>query len=649
MASGGTGSLENQVVRNNLSDQPFNKGNEFSNNYITTSSSFVDPSNYDFTLTAGSPAIDYGMEIPGITDGYVGVAPDVGAYEFGGEYWMPGTNTMMPDLSEVYNYSKLPETPKILVGEFILCEGQDSVVYTIEPVIGATSYEWTLPDGVTGTSSTNSIAVKIDTSFTQGNISVKGINNTGSGAQIERQIIVKGDSDNDGVCDKFDICEGNDTVDTDSDGVPDACDICSNGDDSDDNDHDGTPDSCDMNCSPIVFETEDILSYDAGSQDMGSAQLLDSTTIKLYNNAWKAIELKDGYISSSTILEFDFKSDAQGEEHGIGFDSDLILTNNLRFKLYGTQDVSAYSFTNFNNYSGTEYKHYVIPVGEYLTGSYTYLTFISDHDASPMNGTSYFKNLKIYDGSCNTILFDDIPEKAFGDPDFELSATNTLGLDVTFQSSDTNVIKIAGTTASVIAIGEATITVSQDGDGNYESAVPVSQIVTVVKADQSITFDSIPVKVLGDDPFTLTATSTSGLPVTFISGDNTVATISGDTVTIIGVGTTNITAQQAGNNNYNAAPDVSKELSVRLTNVDLTNDQNIVINPNPVDNYLMVTLKEPVNEGIISFYSADGKLVLRNKLEGNSFTIDISSFQPGIYIVKIGLNEGEFVKQIIKK
>ncbi len=36
------------------------------------------------------------------------------------------------------------------------------------------------------------------------------------------------DSDNDSVCDNFDICEGNDLLDSDNDGIPDACDACPN-------------------------------------------------------------------------------------------------------------------------------------------------------------------------------------------------------------------------------------------------------------------------------------------------------------------------------------------------------------------------------------------------------------------------------------
>src|SRR5690606_6958033 len=50
----------------------------------------VDPARCDFRPAADSPLVDAGVEIPGITDGYHGAAPDIGAYEFGGELWIPG-------------------------------------------------------------------------------------------------------------------------------------------------------------------------------------------------------------------------------------------------------------------------------------------------------------------------------------------------------------------------------------------------------------------------------------------------------------------------------------------------------------------------------------------------------------------------------
>jgi len=59
------------------------KGPELSHNGAYAIGQFAMPS-------PGSRAIDAGMVIPGVTDGFVGQAPDIGAYEAGGEAWVPG-------------------------------------------------------------------------------------------------------------------------------------------------------------------------------------------------------------------------------------------------------------------------------------------------------------------------------------------------------------------------------------------------------------------------------------------------------------------------------------------------------------------------------------------------------------------------------
>ena len=50
----------------------------------------IDPENYDFRPHPDSSLVDAGMIVEGITDGYLGEAPDIGAYENGGEMWVPG-------------------------------------------------------------------------------------------------------------------------------------------------------------------------------------------------------------------------------------------------------------------------------------------------------------------------------------------------------------------------------------------------------------------------------------------------------------------------------------------------------------------------------------------------------------------------------
>jgi hypothetical protein len=60
------------------------------NNCFDKDPKMVDAAKRDFTLQPDSPCIDVGIEIPGVTDGFKGKAPEIGAYEYGGEKWVPG-------------------------------------------------------------------------------------------------------------------------------------------------------------------------------------------------------------------------------------------------------------------------------------------------------------------------------------------------------------------------------------------------------------------------------------------------------------------------------------------------------------------------------------------------------------------------------
>ncbi len=101
------------------------------------------------------------------------------------------------------------------------------------------------------------------------------------------------------------------------------------------------------------------------------------------------------------------------------------------------------------------------------------------------------------------------------------------------------------------------------GLGNYAISY-VAGTLTLAKAAQVIAFDSCPLprKAVGQAPFDLTATATSGLPATFASSAPAVATVTGATVSMVSLGTTTITASQAGDANWEPAVPVSCDLMV---------------------------------------------------------------------------------------
>lgn len=157
----------------------------------------------------------------------------------------------------------------------------------------------------------------------------------------------------------------------------------------------------------------------------------------------------------------------------------------------------------------------------------------------------------INEGDPQSITFDALADRTFDDDPFELTATASSGLAVSYSSSNTAVATITGSTVTVIGVGQTTITASQAGGSGFEAAADVTQTLTVNRASQTITFDEIPDQVFGADPITLSASASSGLGVSFsVSGP---ATLSGSTLTLTGVGQVTVTANQSGNGNYLAA------------------------------------------------------------------------------------------------
>lgn len=91
----------------------------------------------------------------------------------------------------------------------------------------------------------------------------------------------------------------------------------------------------------------------------------------------------------------------------------------------------------------------------------------------------------------------------------------------------------------------ATLATGTDTSGNAVTATPTAgSTFSVVKSSQTITFPPLAPRLMGDAPFALTATVSSGRPISYSSSRPDVATVSGTTVTITGVGTTTITASQ---------------------------------------------------------------------------------------------------------
>src|SRR5260370_12777048 len=86
---------------------------------------------------------------------------------------------------------------------------------------------------------------------------------------------------------------------------------------------------------------------------------------------------------------------------------------------------------------------------------------------------------------------------------------------------------------------------------------------------QTITFGTAPSLAVGTTG-TVSATASSGLAVTFTSSTPTICAISGSTVRGVAAGTCTIAANQAGNGTYNAAPQVTQNITVGRSSQTIT-------------------------------------------------------------------------------
>ena len=76
----------------------------------------------------------------------------------------------------------LPDAAGVITGNVIICKG-GTETYSVQDIKGATSYIWTFPSGLVGSSNTNTITVSVGNSALSGIIKVKGRNIYGDGTE----------------------------------------------------------------------------------------------------------------------------------------------------------------------------------------------------------------------------------------------------------------------------------------------------------------------------------------------------------------------------------------------------------------------------------------------------------------------------------
>lgn len=158
--------------------------------------------------------------------------------------------------------------------------------------------------------------------------------------------------------------------------------------------------------------------------------------------------------------------------------------------------------------------------------------------------------------------------KSTVDPTFTFASSSASDGSRTFSSNTPGVATIhpsSGLVTIIGIVGTTTITVSQVATTNYNAPSDATAILTVTKGTPTLSAFSIASKIFGDLPFAVTAPASRNTVGTFHYTSDTpgVATITDSgTITIVGAGSTTITANQDATTNFNAPTPITAILTV---------------------------------------------------------------------------------------
>ena len=152
-----------------------------------------------------------------------------------------------------------------------------------------------------------------------------------------------------------------------------------------------------------------------------------------------------------------------------------------------------------------------------------------------------------------TLTLSDLTHTYDGSPKAATVTVTPSGLSVVSVTYD------GSATAPTNAGSYAVVASLTNADYDAADATGTLTIRKRARRSPSLTLDN---KTFGDAPFVLSASASSGLAVVFASTTPGTCSVAGNTVTIEHAGSCTITANQAGNANYEAAPEVSRSFTI---------------------------------------------------------------------------------------
>jgi hypothetical protein len=204
-----------------------------------------------------------------------------------------------------------------------------------------------------------------------------------------------------------------------------------------------------------------------------------------------------------------------------------------------------------------------------------------------------------------TLIFATIPTETYGNVPFAVSASSASSGVVTY-SVTSGPATISGSTVTITGAGPVVLGASQAATTDYTTAT-ASVNFTVYAETPTLTFTAIPTQTYSTTPISVSATSASSGAVTYsVTGGP--ATISGNMVTLTGVGTVSLLASQAANGNYAAT----------------TTTTNFTVIPGPATHFL-VSAPSTAGTGVAFNFTVTAQDQYGNTATGYMGTVSFTS------------------------
>jgi hypothetical protein len=178
--------------------------------------------------------------------------------------------------------------------------------------------------------------------------------------------------------------------------------------------------------------------------------------------------------------------------------------------------------------------------------------------------------------SSQAITFGVIANRTTLQSPFTVSASASSLLTVAFSTTTPAVCTssgVNGTTITLLGQGTCNVQADQPGDTTFAAAPPAQRSFLVSRVAQSIVFDGISDKTAQQSPVTVSATASSGLPVTFSTTTPAVCTaggVGGAQITLIATGSCTVQADQAGDAIFSPASPVAQSFAVTKSSQVIT-------------------------------------------------------------------------------